>query len=281
MVAVDVPVGGELPVGAVEHGLDRVAVELVEAEHRQGVVHAGEPLGGVEVEVGGEHGEHHPGPLVGRQLDQPAHVELPERVLARHPDDGTLGVVDPRVVRAREPALVPAALGDGRPPVAADVEERAGDPVVAADDEDRAVGDLQAVEVTRLAYVAREGDDERRPAEHLLHLRLPSLRVAVGGDRHLHLVRGLVARTGVDVGQQPASDVGVRCRGHGASPRTSPGCYRSRQSAGDRNLMPCLGQQVCTRNRAGPKNCPDRSGAPAYSRSRARREKRQPSAVRR
>ena len=176
-----------------------------------------------------------------------------------HADERAPGVVHPGVVRAGEPAGVAAALGDLRAPVAADVEERADDAVVTAHDDDRPVGDLQAVVVARVAQVARQRDRERRAPEHLLHLGRPALRVAVRGDRDLHLALGLVAGPGVDVGQQPASHVGVRCRLHVQPPlKPRPIVLRS-PAAGDTNLTPC------SVSRRGPKNVPDRSGAPRYS----------------
>ena len=118
--------------------------------------------------------------------------------------------------------VCPQPVGDLGAAVAAHVEERPGHPVVATDDEDRAIGDLQGVEVARLAQVAGQRDDERRATEDLLHLGLPPLRVPVDGDRKLHLALGLVARAGVDVGQQPPGDVGVGCRGHVEPPLDVP-----------------------------------------------------------
>ena len=160
MVPVDVAVGGELPVRAVEHGLDRVAVELFEAQHRQCILHPGHPLTGSKSRSWVRTASTTPAQLVGRQLDQAVHVELAERVLARNADQLAHGVVHPRVVGARETACVPTARGDLRSTVAADVEERSGHAVLAPYDEDRTIGDLQRVVVARLAQVARQRHDE-------------------------------------------------------------------------------------------------------------------------
>ena len=174
------------------------------------VAHAAEPLVDVDVGLRREHGEHQPHPLGGRQLDQPGHVDLAERVPTGHADELARVVVGPRVVGAREPPGVAAGLrGDERAPVAAEVQEGAGDAVVTAYHEHRTAGDLEGVEVTRSGEVAAHGDDQRHLVEDLVHLGLPALRVAVDGCRHLHRRVGLVGMVLLDVRDQPTGDVVV------------------------------------------------------------------------
>ena len=226
VVAVEVAVGGQLPVRAGDGGGHPVGVQLVEAKGGEGLVEAGQPR--VEVERGRrvEAREDRADALLGGQLDEPGGADLAEGVLPRHADQRATRVVAPRVVGAGEAAGAAAVLlGEPGPAVAADVEEGADLPVVASHDDDRAGGQVVGEEVARLAHVARQRHQQWDLQEDPLHLQLVLGRIGVARGRHLHRCVGHVGQPGADVGLQPLDDV-VQGDSHRAPPAQRAAAWR-------------------------------------------------------
>ena len=225
MVAVEVAVGGELPVRAVDRGGHAIRVQLVEAERVERCTEPVEPAVEIEGGLRIERGEHGTMAFLGRELEQPAHVELAERVVAGHADQGALVVVAPCVVRAGEAARRAARfLGEPCAAVTADVQQRAHGPVVAARDDDRTAGDLEGDVLAGFAHVAAQRHQKRHTQEDLGDLAGVLFGVGVGGRRHLHRRIAHVGQACVDVGAQAFEELVE----HGSSVTDAPAVARAR-----------------------------------------------------
>ena len=219
VVAVEVAVGGRLPVAARQLRLDVVAMELVELQHLQRRLHVAQPSVDVELGPDGERSR------TRRRRVQPSGTRRGPRRRRRRtppcpgsPTSLPGGVVDPRVVGARHPAAVAeAVLGDRPAAVPAGVEERAGNAVVAADHDDRPVGDLHRREVPGVRDVDRQGHHQRAAPEHGLDLALEPRRDRGTRSAGIFIIDvGEIAAVGVDVGQQAPGQIGQRRRRHAA-----------------------------------------------------------------
>ena len=219
VIAVDVAIGRCLPVAAVEHGLDVVAVQLLELQVGQRRGHVAEPVVDVEGDSWSEHREHCADPLGRGQFDEPLDVDSLEGLAIGVTDQRTLGVVHPEVVWAGEaPGMTEATVGHGCTAVPADIQERARHTIIAAHDHDGALGDDQGGEVAGARDVARHGDQQWTAAEDLFELLLEAGLVAVFHDGHVQHRLAVVTVFSIDVGQQALGDIGERRCGHGGLP---------------------------------------------------------------
>ena len=132
--------GNRLPVGRERRfGDRRVVLHLVAAERADLRVEVAQVGGDVDRVVAPQDDPDEAVPFLTRELDEPVLVQV-EPVVAvaqRHPDEMAPGVVDPRVVRAGEAALVAATQHGLGAAVPAVVEERVGHAVLVARDQHR------------------------------------------------------------------------------------------------------------------------------------------------
>ena len=165
---------------------------------------------GVQVDpgVGGQHDPHEPVALLARELDQavgPA-IDRFEPLLTRQADQLALGVVGPRVVRAREATGRPATVGRSGTAVTAVVEEGPDPTVVTTGHQHRGPDRLTHDEVVGLRQLRRAGQRQRRHGQHLAFAG-EQRRIAVVRQRNGEDLGGHLGRPGIDDGQGPGHEI--------------------------------------------------------------------------
>ena len=206
MVALEVPILGYLPVrtGKLPAG-EHVPVRQAEGVQLRPVV--AEPTVDVERRAGGQDAEDEARPLSHRQRGEPHRVLLDRAkgLAVGHGQEAAVAAVGPAVVGAGEAArLAAAGLDQLRPPMAADIEEGLYLSRGGPGDEDGYAGHRLGPVGARLPQLAAEGESDRHPAEHPVHLGLEAGRIAVVGDRDRVGAGRLVGRPLLEVIEQPA-----------------------------------------------------------------------------
>ncbi len=145
-------------------------------------------------------------------------------------DQPALEVVGPTVETAAEAAgPLSRRLDEGRPAVAADVEERPEGPVLAANDHDGHSSDIHRQVVAGLGEVRRHTDRVGLTAEHQLLLEGEAPRVAEVARGHGQGFVGQLGLAGIMSGEEPADDLSLEFDPH---PGRCPGRHVGHRYSG-------------------------------------------------
>ena len=216
VVSVDVAISSDLPVAALSGESVTMAMQVVQLEDLQRGSHIAEPIVDVEGQPRSQYREQRARSFRGRQLDEAVYLEPGECVLRRVADKRSVGVVDPKVIRAREASGAPETVfADCCAAMATDVQEDAGDSVVAANAEQRSACNRERAVVARLAQIRRERDQQRATEEDRVDLCRVPVGVEIVRHRDSHDVLDLVTAVVVDVDQQALCNVEKGACWHG------------------------------------------------------------------
>ena len=209
MIAFEIAVEGDLPVGAFDHPAAQPG-PVGEVQCLEILQKAAKIAVDIDRRIGGEADEDHARAFLAGQFAQ-AHLRLIDLAeLAGFGDAYQLAIeaIGPAVVFAGEAGAIAVTLvGDRRGAVRTDIEEGVDLAGLVAVDQHRRAGGIHRLVVARFGQFGGEGQHQRHPLEHQFHFGKPLVAIGIAGAGHPHDLVSDVGLVVLDVVKHDLGDV--------------------------------------------------------------------------